>query len=142
MKIHPLFQSMRKTVTISSSLTPMCNSNLLTFPKYNPLSSPTVLPNPVSPTASVSPNTSETTPHSPVSSVGPLPNMFVESPAEVDYGVSIQSAPQQIESRIVNTHPMVTRSKVGIFKPKVYLSKVDGLSDEEPVNIHEAIKSD
>lgn len=37
-----------------------------------------------------------------------------------------------------NTHPMVTRSKVGIFKLKIYLSEA-GVSSDVPKNIHAAM---
>lgn len=39
----------------------------------------------------------------------------------------------------VNTHPMVTRSKAGIYKPKAY--NVD-LTSAELVSIHEAMLND
>lgn len=34
---------------------------------------------------------------------------------------------------------MITRSKVGTFKPKIYHSKVTQLSDTAPIDVHEAM---
>ncbi|KAG8497024.1 hypothetical protein CXB51_008238 [Gossypium anomalum] len=45
-------------------------------------------------------------------------------------------------SLLVNSHPMVTRSKVGVFKLKVYMSIASSLSTEPPTNIHEAMQHD
>lgn len=42
----------------------------------------------------------------------------------------------------LNTHSMVTRSKVGIFKPKVYLSTASCSSSEVPSDIHTAMASE
>lgn len=42
-----------------------------------------------------------------------------------------------LESFSGNTHPMVTQSKVGVFKRKTYVAK---LSMVEPKNIHEALR--
>ncbi|KAG8493453.1 hypothetical protein CXB51_010754 [Gossypium anomalum] len=41
-----------------------------------------------------------------------------------------------------NFYPMVTRSKAGIFKPKVYLSTAPKVSDHIPADIHEAMTNE
>ncbi|WMV53686.1 hypothetical protein MTR67_047071 [Solanum verrucosum] len=55
---------------------------------------------------------------------------------------SVSSLPADLRPAIetpVNTHPMLTRSKVGIYKPKAY--NID-LTSVEPVFIHEAMLND
>lgn len=44
----------------------------------------------------------------------------------------VPSAPPNF-SRVQNSHPMLTRSKLGIFKPKIYLAHT------EPQSLHEAL---
>ncbi|KAG8472475.1 hypothetical protein CXB51_034278 [Gossypium anomalum] len=43
---------------------------------------------------------------------------------------------EQQGSSLINRHPMMTRSKIGIYKPKTYMAVV---SDVEPSTIHEAM---
>ncbi|KAG8482529.1 hypothetical protein CXB51_024309 [Gossypium anomalum] len=49
------------------------------------------------------------------------------------------SQPTHPLSAPLNSHAMVTRSKAGIFKPKVFLTKAPSLSSDTPADIHEAI---
>lgn len=73
--------------------------------------------------------TSPTVPNSRVSS---------SSSSSVDQNsVQTQSAPLPV----CNTHPMVTRCKVGTFKPKVFLTKAVGDSDFTPTYVHKAMLS-
>lgn len=39
----------------------------------------------------------------------------------------------------VNSHAIITRSKAGVFKPKVYLSGVSHELTESPTDIHDAM---
>lgn len=59
-----------------------------------------------------------------------------------NFSHSTLPTPQPPNPSLVNNHPMVTRSKVGTFKPKVYLGKVVNLLNTKPVDIHEAMKSE
>ncbi|KAA3484349.1 Retrovirus-related Pol polyprotein from transposon TNT 1-94 [Gossypium australe] len=52
-------------------------------------------------------------------------------PSPIDHSESSQSS-----HNLVNTHSMITRSKVGTFKPKVYHSKVTQLSNTTRVDVH------
>uniref|UniRef100_A0A803NLS4 Reverse transcriptase Ty1/copia-type domain-containing protein n=1 Tax=Cannabis sativa TaxID=3483 RepID=A0A803NLS4_CANSA len=63
---------------------------------------------------------------------------ITDSAAELPHSDS-ESSPAQL-TKLVPTHPMVTRSKAGIFKPKVYLgqSKWTNIS-EEPASVEAAL---
>lgn len=50
--------------------------------------------------------------------------------------ITTHSSPQ-LPNAYHNIHPMITRTKNGIHKPKILLS---ALNDQEPSNIHEALK--
>ncbi|KAG8488393.1 hypothetical protein CXB51_016569 [Gossypium anomalum] len=41
-----------------------------------------------------------------------------------------------------NSHPMVTRSKARIFKPKAYMSTVTSISEHTPADIHKAMANE
>ncbi|KAG8497686.1 hypothetical protein CXB51_007144 [Gossypium anomalum] len=41
-----------------------------------------------------------------------------------------------------NFHPMITRSKAGVFKPKAYMSTASSLSEEVPADIHAAMANE
>ncbi|KAK8517108.1 hypothetical protein V6N13_092393 [Hibiscus sabdariffa] len=66
-------------------------------------------------------------------------DVYVEE-GEVGSSVQVEEQSSTLESVVHsqgNTHSMMTRSKRGIFKPKVYLPSCD----EVPRSVHEAMKS-
>lgn len=88
-----------------------------------------------------SPNVS-TSSHIPFSNS--IPSSPVATPTDSSSSsplYTITCQPQAQPITLVNTHPMVTRSKVGTFKHKAFLTKVTILFDSAPVNIHKAILS-
>ncbi|KAE8661079.1 Soluble inorganic pyrophosphatase [Hibiscus syriacus] len=63
------------------------------------------------------------------------PNLSVATTDLVD---SATSSSDSNGSGVVNRHSMMTRSKCGIFKPKVYVASC---AEMKPLNVHEAIQS-
>ncbi|KAE8713459.1 hypothetical protein F3Y22_tig00110209pilonHSYRG00092 [Hibiscus syriacus] len=56
-------------------------------------------------------------------------------------GLTQSDSEDVVSSKVAPSHHMITRSKRGIFKPKVYLSMQDG-EEEEPHSIQDALQSD
>ncbi|XP_073025083.1 uncharacterized protein [Primulina eburnea] len=59
------------------------------------------------------------------------------SPAPFDVSASPSIIPQPSEPSPVNVHPILTRSKDGIYKPKVYATQL--LNVHEPLSLHDAL---
>lgn len=56
------------------------------------------------------------------------------------YSSARQPLSAEVQIGPVNTHAMTTCSKAGVFKPKVYLSKVEGVVNDSPTGIHHAMQ--
>lgn len=100
---------------------------------------------PISPVPSPHPNhSSSTSPilHSPLSpsQVSIPSSSSLSSPLSVESNVNAEPSPPRVTS---NAHPMITKGKTGIFKPKVFLSPTadDKFMNIEPQTVSEAISS-
>lgn len=77
-----------------------------------------------------------------VANSSPVPHTVANSRTSPSWNSSSAQGPVQSQpAPLLNTHPMVTRSKVRIFKTKVFLTKVTSELDSTPADNHEAMLS-
>ncbi|RVX06732.1 Retrovirus-related Pol polyprotein from transposon TNT 1-94 [Vitis vinifera] len=113
-----------------------------------PVLSPTMLPTPTSPISSARPisemdNIVSTHPHAPNSADTTLtPAQVVSNPVatpvqHVVSSIADASVTRTIAKDADNTHPMITRAKSGIVKPKIFIAAI-----REPSSVSAALQQD
>ncbi|KAG8485609.1 hypothetical protein CXB51_018990 [Gossypium anomalum] len=123
----------------SSLLQPQSNSKLLVL-------SPTPCDQMSNHSPTISVPSYNSRPLSPVSSPHIPPQYTNPSISSSSPSVSpqVNSIPDPLSSLPIfsNTHPMVTRSKVGVFKPKAYVTIAPSSLSDVPTDIHVAMSHD
>ncbi|RVW43373.1 Retrovirus-related Pol polyprotein from transposon RE1 [Vitis vinifera] len=139
-----------KTIQASSCLpsTVSPSTSHLSPSASPPILSPTMLPAPTSPISSARPisemdNIVSTHPHAPNSADTTLtPAQVVSNPVATPVQHVISSIADASVTRTIakdadNTHPMITRAKSGIVKPKIFIAAV-----REPSSVSAALQQD
>lgn len=130
--------------TPSPKVSPSPNATSKIHPKLIVIHPSQVTHHSSSPTVSSTNTTSTSVSPIPISTMPPSQSMspLLAQPSPSSLTLPSTSSPIQLQpsqSAPINSHSMITRSKVGIFKPKAYLSTTSSSSSDVPPDIHAAM---